>query len=273
MQNLPNIFVANYPNDPEVPNCITGTRADNVVVNFPEPGKYGRVLQSPVEPAKKPSGYCAQIPPAKSIPIFEPDLRFKVTPVKQGGAATSAPTPPVEDTTSLTLGHSANDPGTEAANNNTTVPTLTRSPPPIIIPTNVTTTIMVFSTTDLGIHPTPATTPTPVPTPAAAGTGAMANKPNSKAAVPCANHGDLVCLDDGTFGLCNWGWVTPQRVAAGTECKEGKIVKRDEVKLVKRGETDDYEYEWKGRNRPVRVRQDENGVLWVPRDEGLLEAQ
>jgi hypothetical protein len=273
MKNLPSIFVANYPNDPEVPNCITGTRADNVVVNFPEPGKYGRVLQAPVEPAKKPSGYCAQIPPATSLPIFEPDLPFTVTPVKQGGAATSAPTSPVEDATSPTVGYSANDPITEIANASTMAPTLTRSPPSIIVPTNVTTTIMVFSTTDLGINPTLTTTPTPVPTPAVAGTGAMANKPNSKAAVPCANHGALVCLDDGTFGLCNWGWVIPQRVANGTECKEGKIVKRDEGKLIKRDQGEDYGYEWKGRNRPVRARQDENGVLWLPRDEGLLEAQ
>lgn len=253
MKNLPNIFVANYPNDPEVPNCITGTSADHVVVNFPEPGKYGRVLQDPAEPVEKPSGYCTQIPPAKSIPTFEPDLPFKVTPVKQGGAATTASTPLAEDTTSPILGHSANDPITEAASTSTTVPTLTRSPPPIIIPSSVTTTVTAFSTTDLGINPTPAA--------AGTGTGAMANKPNSKAAVPCADHGALICLEDGTFGLCNWGWVTPQRVAAGTECKEGKIVKRDEAKLVKRDGGEEYGYEWKGRTGPVRADQDENGVL------------
>ncbi|AEO70619.1 uncharacterized protein THITE_2029285, partial [Thermothielavioides terrestris NRRL 8126] len=68
---LPDIFIANYPSDPEVPNCITGTSADKVVLNFPKPGRYGRVLEHPLEPATKPSGYCSQIPPASSIPSFE----------------------------------------------------------------------------------------------------------------------------------------------------------------------------------------------------------
>ncbi|EAQ93032.1 hypothetical protein CHGG_01267 [Chaetomium globosum CBS 148.51] len=239
IENLPNIFVANYPNDPEVTNCITGTRSDNVVVNFPEPGKYGRVLQDPVEPVNKPSGYCTQIPPARSLPTFEPGLTLAATPVGKAGPATTTPTPPVEDTTSPALGHSANDPITESAEVTTPVPTLTRSPPPIVIPANITTTIMKSSAIDLGVNPTPLTTPTPTPTPAAVGTGAIAKKPNSKA-VACPSHGSIVCLDDGTFGLCDWGWVMPQRVAAGTECKEGKIVKRDEGNLVKRGGGEDY---------------------------------
>ncbi len=49
------------------------------------------------------------------------------------------------------------------------------------------------------------------------------NKPNDQV-VPCATHGELICLGDGMFGLCNWGWVIPQPVAAVTECKEGRIV-------------------------------------------------
>ncbi|KAH6854021.1 hypothetical protein B0I37DRAFT_388188 [Chaetomium sp. MPI-CAGE-AT-0009] len=231
IKNLPNIFVANYPDDPEVPNCITGTLADSVVVNFPEPGKYGRVLQAPVEPSNKPSGYCSLIRPAQSLPTFESDPPFTATPAKKDGPATTTPNPPVEDT-STPLGHSVNMPITDTATTTITVKFLTKSPPPIIIPTNVTTTISEFSTTGLGYTTTP--TPIPNPTPAAA----IANKPNGKA-VACASHGKLVCLDDGTFGLCNWGWVTPQRVAAGTTCKEGKIVKRGEGEgevLVKRGE-------------------------------------
>ena len=50
------------------------------------------------------------------------------------------------------------------------------------------------------------------------------NKPNGQA-VPCATHGELICLSEVMFGLCNWGWAIPQPVAAGTECKEGRIVK------------------------------------------------
>ncbi|KAK3300636.1 uncharacterized protein B0H64DRAFT_448969 [Chaetomium fimeti] len=229
MKNLPNIFVANSPNDPEVPNCITGTRADNVVVNFPEPGKYGRVLQAPVEPMNKPSGYCTQIPAAQSPPTFEPDPPFTVAKIKQAGPAATTPTPPVEDTTSPTLGHSVNQPITETANTTTTSTadrSMTRSPPPIIVPTTLSTTISEVSTINLSVTPTPTPTAIPAPAVAVAAAAAMANKPNGKA-VACASNGALVCLDDGTFGLCDWGWLTPQRVAEGTECKEGKIVKRD----------------------------------------------
>jgi hypothetical protein len=75
IEGLPDIFIANYPNDPEVPNCITGTHADKVVLNFPNPGKYGLLLQNPIEPSNKPSGYCTQIPRASVLPVFEPAPR------------------------------------------------------------------------------------------------------------------------------------------------------------------------------------------------------
>ncbi|KAK4098754.1 lytic polysaccharide monooxygenase, partial [Parathielavia hyrcaniae] len=71
IEDLPDIFVANYPNDPELPTCITGTHNDKVVVNFPNPGKYGLILQGPVEPVNKPSGYCTQIPKPSALPAFE----------------------------------------------------------------------------------------------------------------------------------------------------------------------------------------------------------
>lgn len=40
----------------------------------------------------------------------------------------------------------------------------------------------------------------------------------------CPTNGALVCSADGTmFGLCNWGSVSFQPVAAGTKCVDGKI--------------------------------------------------
>lgn len=42
--------------------------------------------------------------------------------------------------------------------------------------------------------------------------------------VSCPSNGELVCSSDGSqFGLCNWGRVSFQPVAAGTQCKDGKI--------------------------------------------------
>ncbi|KAK0632678.1 hypothetical protein B0T14DRAFT_401955, partial [Immersiella caudata] len=71
IQNLPDIFIANVPNAPEVSNCVTGTSNDHVVLNLPNPGKYGRVIESPNDPPLKPSNYCSGIPPANVLPSFE----------------------------------------------------------------------------------------------------------------------------------------------------------------------------------------------------------
>lgn len=44
----------------------------------------------------------------------------------------------------------------------------------------------------------------------------------------CSNDGAVVCSSDGTqFGLCNAGSAVMMAVSAGTECKDGKVTKRD----------------------------------------------
>ncbi|KAK1829953.1 hypothetical protein QBC39DRAFT_426977 [Podospora conica] len=63
---LPDIFVANVP----ASDCTTGTAADHVVLNIPNPGIHGRVLAPPSEPATKPHNYCANIPPKDRLPTF-----------------------------------------------------------------------------------------------------------------------------------------------------------------------------------------------------------
>ncbi|KAK0754344.1 hypothetical protein B0T18DRAFT_424740 [Schizothecium vesticola] len=64
---LPDIFVANVPS---ASDCTTGTAGDRVVLNIPNPGVHGRVLQPPGEPAVKPSNYCVDIPPKDRPPVF-----------------------------------------------------------------------------------------------------------------------------------------------------------------------------------------------------------
>ncbi|KAK3700962.1 hypothetical protein LTR37_015668 [Vermiconidia calcicola] len=39
----------------------------------------------------------------------------------------------------------------------------------------------------------------------------------------CSTNGALVCKGSTQFGICNWGHVAFQPVAAGTECVDGKI--------------------------------------------------
>lgn len=43
----------------------------------------------------------------------------------------------------------------------------------------------------------------------------------------CSPNGALICNGETQFGLCNWGKVIWQNVAAGTKCHEGKIAKRE----------------------------------------------
>lgn len=40
----------------------------------------------------------------------------------------------------------------------------------------------------------------------------------------CPTNGQLVCNGPDQWGLCNWGKVQFQRVAAGTQCLDGEIV-------------------------------------------------
>jgi len=68
----------------------------------------------------------------------------------------------------------------------------------------------------------PAAPAPAVPAPAP-GSGVIGNQP----AAACGPDGSLVCSSDGTqFGLCNWGKVMYQAVAAGTKCSGGQIMRR-----------------------------------------------
>jgi hypothetical protein len=51
-------FIANYPDDTEMPNCATGICADKVVFNIASSGKNGRVSEAPMEPVNKLPNYC-----------------------------------------------------------------------------------------------------------------------------------------------------------------------------------------------------------------------
>ncbi|KAK4249437.1 hypothetical protein C7999DRAFT_12727 [Corynascus novoguineensis] len=244
MEDLPDIFVANYPNDPEVPNCVTGTSADKVIVNFPNPGKYGLVLEAPVEPVNKPSNYCSQIPDARSLPVFEsiPMANQETSP------ALSTPTLPGESSSTGTATEMRTSEFTSGTPSS--VPRLSTTTPPMVLQTTLTTTVTEATSIRLGT--------------------ACVNKP-SDGAVACATQGELICLGESFFGLCNWGWAVPQRVAVGTKCEDGKVV-------AKRDNSDEERpngYEWKGREpvQPVLVMEDENGMVWVPIGDGSLESQ
>jgi hypothetical protein len=258
IDSLPEIFVANYPNDPTVPNCITGAGSDKIILNFPNPGLFGRVLQSPVEPATKPAGYCTQIPPASEVPTFLPDTMpppptslMSSIPASTTTAMSDMPVvdsvlPPA--TTQITRITTPNPttPATTMSEDDPIVDSIlppspiTDDPPPVtspevdsimepttstiveVVTTTVTTTTVTTVTAGLAapIGPGPVVAATPTSHPPSF----VADRPGDKA-VACQVHGELLCFEDGKmWGICNWGWVVPQDVAAGTVCYWGRIV-------------------------------------------------
>lgn len=62
----------------------------------------------------------------------------------------------------------------------------------------------------------------PVPTGAPRPTAVPVPRPIGSAA--CPTNGQLVCNGPDQWGLCNWGQVQFQKVAAGTQCLDGEIV-------------------------------------------------
>ena len=156
-----------------------------MVLNYPNPGKYGRVLEALGEPQVKPTGYCSDIPPPSMTPSFESNPQT----VQDGGSGPSSASFGVASSTTLA----------------SQSPETTKRETRIIA---ITETAKVRSTV----------------TKTQAGGLPVGTAKAPEGAVPCTTHGAIVCVDDGMFGICNWGSATPQRLAAGTECVGGKVV-------------------------------------------------
>ncbi|EGZ76857.1 hypothetical protein NEUTE2DRAFT_134115 [Neurospora tetrasperma FGSC 2509] len=89
-ESLPNIFIANILDQKGIPGydgCVTGGGAANVV-NIPNPGKYGRIINQLNKPFSKPdpapagSNLCPKIDNA-TLPVFEDNPKT----ISKGGAA------------------------------------------------------------------------------------------------------------------------------------------------------------------------------------------
>lgn len=72
----------------------------------------------------------------------------------------------------------------------------------------------------------PTSPPTPVDTPATNGNGTVGSS--------CGDDGTMICNGPKQFGICNFGKVVWQDVAAGTQCKDGKITFATKNRVVRR---------------------------------------
>ncbi|KAK4209450.1 hypothetical protein QBC37DRAFT_294553 [Rhypophila decipiens] len=74
IEALPEIFLGNLPAvQTDVPGYKPCHLGQGQTVNYPNPGKYGRVLEPPTDPEAIPSDYCSDVPPASVIPKFVGD--------------------------------------------------------------------------------------------------------------------------------------------------------------------------------------------------------
>ncbi|KAF2140550.1 lytic polysaccharide monooxygenase [Aplosporella prunicola CBS 121167] len=96
-------------------------------------------------------------------------------------------------------------------------------------PSSTMTTLLTVTASGAG---TPAaSTPAAVATPAAGGSssssGGSSSSSSGSSSGTCSSNGAIVCNGTSKFGLCNNGNVVWQDVAAGTQCKDGAITKRE----------------------------------------------
>ncbi|KAK5658967.1 hypothetical protein OQA88_1785 [Cercophora sp. LCS_1] len=195
--DLPGIFVANVPDTPDVSTCVTGTSSDHVVLNIPNPGINGRILEYPGSPDVKPSNYCPQIPDPSILPSFVSDSRT----IQSGASNLPAPNPTALPGAPGMVQHG----GSQLTRTVTEMVTVTEHTQ------TITTTVVVKRPTSTSTELEPTSVDGPM-------------NPGAGHDLTCQTEGAIVCIDTETWGTCDWGTVVPQRVAPGTQCVGGKMI-------------------------------------------------
>ncbi|KAM0347391.1 hypothetical protein ACHAPU_004912 [Fusarium lateritium] len=195
VDSLPAIFRANIPGE-----CTTG--ASGSVINFPEPGDFGKVIEQGTPGSE---GTCP-----KGV---EPDFKEDASPAdpKPEEPVSSAPAQPSSPSSELPP-----SPPVESA-----APVVPSSPavqPPA--PSRIVTT-----TTNTPAQPTLAPAPinsTKPEPPSGSGVPSWVDE-NYQACPPGVQSGMLNCFSETTWGICNVGWAYVFEVAPGTKCIDGRI--------------------------------------------------
>ncbi|KAK3989956.1 hypothetical protein QBC44DRAFT_395472 [Cladorrhinum sp. PSN332] len=223
--SLPTIFVANYQDRNGSLSCVTGNDIEHLDVNVPNPGKYGRVLVSPIQPTSTPPNYCSQIP--TTVPSFESN--FKTVQQAAGGdtaATTTTTTSSPRGTPSLSTLHPT-DGATTTLTSTVRISFTGSIPPSPPFDHDVSTqTARLSNATMISSTVTNSSLPPYRVIPSASYSTATVIPiyPPFWNAIPCTAEGSFVCIDATKFGHCSHGWMIPQPVAPGTMCVNGQFV-------------------------------------------------
>jgi hypothetical protein len=221
---LPTMFTANIAGA-----CTT----NNGVLNIPNPGKYGMVLE---QPAADSEGTCAK---ASGIPTFENGggsggggngtVSTSVVSAPQqsqtaSATATATVNPPNPTTTAESDSACPAPSATSASSGSVSKTTAVGSAQPTSASSGFVTKTTAAGGSG-GAQPTSVASST-IPRPTngtGTGTGSGSGSGSSGGAQACSANGAIVCFSETSFGLCSNGLATPQQVAAGTVCIDGKI--------------------------------------------------
>ncbi|KAK4107016.1 lytic polysaccharide monooxygenase [Canariomyces notabilis] len=218
---LPTMFTANIAGA-----CTT----NNGVLNIPNPGKYGVVLE---QPAADSEGTCAK---ASGIPTFESGGGSGGGNGTVSTSVVSAPQQSQTATATATATVNPPNPSTTADPDSACPAPSATSPSSGFVtktsaagsaqPTSASSGFVTKTTAAAGgggAQPTSvASSAAPIAS-SGLGTGFGFGSGSSGGAQPCSANGAIVCFSETSFGLCANGLATPQQVAAGTVCIDGKI--------------------------------------------------
>lgn len=196
VDSLPSIFVANVEGFAQ---CTT----DNGIINIPNPGKAGAVLDGPFDGNE---GTCEKA----DAPNFDKALSGAL-----GGGS--------DDSSSGSGSGSGSGSDSGASSSSTAASTPSSSAAGVFVSNPPATTMKTVTTST---SPSSSAVPDATSSSSSGGGYSTGDSNPSWGQVPCSEDGALVCLEPGYFGICNHGSTVPMQLAAGTTCQGGKIVRR-----------------------------------------------
>jgi hypothetical protein len=203
VDSLPPIFRANIPGE-----CITG--ASGSVINFPEPGDFGRVMEQGTPGSE---GTCE-----KGVePNFKDDGAVPEKPEPSAPVASGAPSSAQPSSPSVSVQPSVTVQPSSPAGPSAPASSVVQSPAPSSLITTTTVNRPVQPTSI--IAPINSTNPEP---PASTDKPFWAGE-DYQACPAEIQSGMLYCFSETTWGICNQGWAYVSAVAPGTKCINGLI--------------------------------------------------